>query len=422
MRRLLLLFIIPVQVAFSQTEIKLDSCYNWARKNYPNLKQSELWQEISKLKQENHGTTYLPQVTINGQITYQSDVIEIPSPVPGIEFPKVTKDRYTAYAELQQTIWDGGISRTNKTLEEAILKSNLSQLEVEIYKLNEQVAQAFFTALFVDKQKAVLRAKIKTIGEKLKLVESGIKNGVMEKSAALVLKAEILNLEQNIFELEAAKNASVQMLSILTGEDINTKSKCTYSQANVIFDSNLFRPEIRLFEQQRNQLGTQQGLLSKTRNPKLYGFGQLGYGKPGLNMLLDEFKGYYLLGVGVSWNAFDWKNTSRQKQALQLQQEMLINQEQTFIRNIQVLLVQQKEQIAKLNKMLDNDHEIVALRIDITKAAASKLENETITTSEYIQELQAETVSQLNYELHKIQLNEAHEKYNLIKGNSISGH
>lgn len=420
MRRLLFLFIIPVQLTFAQTEVLLDSCYNWAGKNYPNLKQSELWQEISRLKQENHGTTYLPQVTLNGQITYQSDVIEIPSPVPGIEFPKVTKDRYNAYAELQQTIWDGGISKTNKTLEEAILKSNLSQLEVEIYKLNEQVAQAFFTALFVDKQKAVLKAQIETLEEKLKTVESGIKNGVIEKSAALVLHAEILNLEQNMVQLEAAKNASVQMLSILTGQVFDKNSKFTYGQTKLILDSSLLRPELCLFEQQRNQLGTQQGLLSKTRNPKLYGFGQLGYGKPGLNMLLDEFKGYYLVGVGVSWNAFDWKNTSRQKQVLQLQQEMLISQEQTFIQNIQLLLAQQKEQIAKIEKMLNNDQKMVGLRKDITKAAASKLENETITASDYIQELQAETVSKLNYELHKIQLNEAQEKYNLIKGKSVS--
>ena len=66
--------------------------------------------------------------------------------------------------------------------------------------------------------------------------------------------------------------------------------------------------------------------------------------------------------------------------------------------------------------MLDNDNKLVELRTEISKAAASKLENETITASDYIQEIQAETISKLNYELHKIQLNEAIEKYNLIKG------
>lgn len=420
MKRLLILFLIPFQVALGQSEVPLDSCYVWARKNYPNLKQSEIWHEISVLKQDNHGTSYLPQVTLNGQITYQSDVTEIPVSVPGITIPTVTKDRYNAYAKLQQTIWDGGISKTNKTLEEAILRSNLSQLEVEFYKLNEQVAQAFFTALIVDKQKAVLQAQIETLNKRLENVESGIKNGIMEKSAALVIKAEILNLEQNTVQLDAAKNASVHMLSILTGKVFTENSSFIHNNANVNFNSNFLRPELQLFANQRSQLGTQQGLLAKTRNPKLFGFGQLGYGKPGLNMLLDEFKGYYLFGVGVSWNAFDWKNTSRQKQILQLQQEMLQTQEQTFVQNIQLLLVQQEEQISKLEKMLNNDQKMVVLRTDITKATASKLANETITASDYIQELQAETISKLNYELHKIQLNEAQEKFNLIKGQPVT--
>jgi len=59
---------------------------------------------------------------------------------------------------------------------------------------------------------------------------------------------------------------------------------------------------------------------------------------------------------------------------------------------------------------------MVALRTDITKSAASKLENETITASDYVRELQAETISKLNKELHKIQLSQAQEKYDLIKG------
>jgi outer membrane protein TolC len=400
----------------AQTEVQLDSCYQWARENYPNLKQSELWQEISTLKKENLETAYLPKISLNGQITYQSEVITINLPNAGISVPTVTKDRYNAYAELQQAIWDGGISSANKILEEAILKSNLSQLEVEIYKLNEQVAQAFFTALIVNKQKAVLQAQVKTLNERLKMVESGIANGVLEQSAALVLQAEILNLEQNTLQLDAAKSASVQMLSILCGKTLNEDSNFSYNNLNPNFNSNFLRPELQLFANQRSQLGTQQGLLNKTRNPKLFGFGQFGYGKPGLNMLLNEFKGYYLVGVGVSWNAFDWKNTLRQKQVLQLQQKMVESQEQTFVQNIEILLVQQKEQISKLEKMIDNDLKMVALRTDITKSSASKLENETITTSDYIQELQAETVSKLNAELHKIQLNEAQEKYKLIKG------
>ena len=416
MKKILLILFLPIQLVFAQNQVSLDDCYNWARENYPNLKQAEIYQEITSLNQESIKTNYLPKATLNAQATYQSDVTGIEIPIPNVSIPSVSKDQYKAYAEFKQTIWDGGISQVNTKLEDAVLKSNLSQLEVELYKLNEQVSQAFFTAMVVKKQADVLIAQKEVLNEKLKFIESGIKNGVLEKSTALVLKAEILNLEQNEIQLEAGKNAAIQMLSILTGKTISNDSELKFNNSTVGGNLDINRPEFQLFDNQTGQLETQMELLDKTRSPKLFGFGQAGYGKPALNMLNNEFDAYYLVGVGVSWNAFDWKNTFRKKQLVQLQQQMIQTQKETFTQNVQILLSQQQEQIGKLEKMLDNDKQIISLRTEITKSAASKLENETITTSDYIQELQAETVAKLNFEMHKIQLNEASEKYSLIKG------
>jgi len=102
-----------------------------------------------------------------------------------------------------------------------------------------------------------------------------------------------------------------------------------------------------------------------------------------------------------------------------LQSEMVSQQEKTFNQNMELLLAQQNEQISKIKKLLNTDSKMVTLRSDIAKASASKLENETITTSDYIQDVQAETIAKLNIEIHQVQLNEAIEKYNLIKGKSV---
>lgn len=418
MRKLILLLFFPVQLVFGQNTVSLDSCYSRARQNYPNLKQGELWQEITSLKQENIKTNFLPQLTLNGQATYQSDVTSIGISMPGISIPSVSKDQYKAFAEFKQSIWDGGLTNANSKLEDAILKNNLSQLEVELYKLNDQISQAFFTALAMDKQKEVLAAQKKVLLEKLKMIQSGIENQMIEKSTALVLEAEILNLEQNEIQLEAGKKTALQMLSILTGQPFEENSKLKFNTKPFNEENALKRPEIELFNAQKTQIELQSDLLTKSRNPKVFGFGQAGYGRPGLNMLNDKFDTYYLVGVGLSWNAFDWKKTSRQKQVLQLSQQMVNQQEATFNQNINLFLVQQKEQINKLEKLLENDKKMVTLRTEIAKTAASKLENETITPSDYIQEVQAETISKLNIEIHQIQLNEAKEKYELINGKS----
>ena len=94
MKRLLILLLLPIQMVFAQNEISLEKCYSLARENYPNLKQAEIWQEISSLKKENIKTNYLPQVLLNGQATYQSDVTKIDISMPGISIPSVAKDQY----------------------------------------------------------------------------------------------------------------------------------------------------------------------------------------------------------------------------------------------------------------------------------------------------------------------------------------
>ncbi len=422
MKTILFILILTLSsfLIYGQNEISLDSCYAWARSHYPNLKQAGIRNEISSLQKENIMVNHLPQITFNGQATYQSDVTGIDIPIPNIVVPKPSKDQYKAFAEIRQSLWDGGISTASAQLEESILLNHLNQLEVELYRLNEQVSQAFFTVLTAEKQMNVLRAQKVILEERMKTMESGVRHGTAEKTPVLVIKAEILNLFQNELQMESVKNTATELLSVLTGKQINSSSSFIYKPVPQAADRSFNRPELNLFESQRQQFEYQIILADKNRHPKVFSFGQAGYGNPGLNMLSNQFEPYYLIGAGISWNAFDWKKTTRQKRVLELQQELVNTGQETFIQNLNLLLVRQQEEIRKLEKVIQTGDELVAIRIEVTKAAASRLENEIITSSEYIREVQAEIVARLNHELHKIQLVEAIEKYNLIKGQNHS--
>jgi outer membrane protein TolC len=412
----ILMLTFPSFLIYGQHEISLDSCYAWARSNYPNLKQAGIQNKITGLQKENIRVNNLPQVTLNGQATYQSDVTSFDIPLPNISVPKPSNDQYKAYAEIRQSLWDGGKSAASAQLEESILLNHLNQLEVEIYRLNEQVSQAFFSVLTAEKQLDVLRAQKVVLEERLKTMESGVRHGAAEKTPALAIKAEILNLFQNELQLGSVKNTAMEMLSILTGREINNSSSFIYNTVPLAADKGLDRPELNLFESQRQQFEYQMNLADKSRHPKIFSFGQAGYGKPGLNMLSNQFEPYYLIGAGITWNAFDWKRTSRQKKVLGLLQELVDTRQETFMQNLNLLLARQQKEVNKLEKVIQTDEELVAIRSEVTRAAASRLENETITTSEYIREVQAEIVARLNHELHKIQMFEAIEKYNLLKG------
>ncbi len=423
MKRLLLLLLLlfPLQMLQGQQVIHLDSLYLLARENYPNLKQSGIFREITRLEKENIRINYLPEVVLNGQVTYQSDVTGIDIALPNVTIPHAPKDQYKAYAEIRQQIWDGGVSAASAAVEDVLLQINLDELEVELYKLNEQVAQAFFTVIIANKQLEVLAAQKRILDARFKSIESAVKHGTAEKTSLSVVKAEILNLEQNELQMKSVKNAALAMLSIFTGKSIGKDSEFILNEQKTGNGAVTLRPEMQLFDSRIARFDRQIKVLDKSRNPKVFGFGQAGYGRPGLNMLSDEFDTYYLVGAGISWTPFDWQESTRQKQVLQLQQERLKAQETTFVQNLNLLLARQQEEINKLEKMLETDRELVSLRSEVTQAAASKLENESITASEYIREVQSETIAKLNYELHKIKLDEAREKYNLIKGKNIEG-
>ena len=416
MKKLIILFFLPVQIALSQNEITLDSCYQWARENYPNLKQSKLYSEISELKIDNLKTSYLPGGTLKGQATYQSDVTTVDVPVPGITIPSISKDQYKFYLEFQQNIWDGGTTQSQKALEEAVLKTNLSQVEVELYQLNEKVNQAWFSALMAKQNKAILETQQSVLDEKIKAVESGVNNGVVEASNLDALQAEKLSTGQAILEAETGYSVSLKMLSILTGKNIDESVKLMESTVEPAVNGILSRPELTFFRDQSSQLDTKAALLDHQRYPRFFGFGQGGVGRPGLNMLSNDFQPYYLIGIGMSWNAFDWQKTKREKQIIGLQKDMIQSQQETFEQNINLLLEQQSANIRKIKTLIESDREIIALRQKIARSSASRLENGTINSADYIADLDAATIAQIKLETHKIQLDEAIIKYNTIKG------
>lgn len=111
MKRLLIILLLPAQLLFGQTNtLTLDDCYRLARENYPKLTDIEKQQQISALRISNIGSAWNPQLNLNAQATYQSDVTRIALPMPGIEIPALPKDQYKAYLDVRQNIYDGGIS------------------------------------------------------------------------------------------------------------------------------------------------------------------------------------------------------------------------------------------------------------------------------------------------------------------------
>jgi len=184
----LTLILISPLLVFPQTSatFTIEQCYEMARQNYPMLKQMDLILSSEQYSVDNIKKGYLPQVTINGQATYQSDVTQLPIKIPNMEIPTMSKDQYKIYTEVNQTIYDGGIINRQEELINANSKIEQQKTEVELYKLRERINQLYFGIILINEQLLQIDLLKKDIASGINKIEAAIKNGIALKSSIIL--------------------------------------------------------------------------------------------------------------------------------------------------------------------------------------------------------------------------------------------
>ena len=147
------------------------------------------------------------------------------------------------------------------------------------------------------------------------------------------------------------------------------------------------------------------------------GFATGGLGNPGLNMLENDFKTYYWVGVKLNWEVFDWNANKKERESLLINKDIVDNEMEIFNLNTNIELNEQKSEISKIESFIKSDEDIIALREKILKTTASQLKNGVTTSSAYITELTNLYEAENNLNTHKIQLLLAKANYNVTKGN-----
>lgn len=412
---LFVLALLFAQGLFAQQPVSLNDCQQWAREVHPLLKQKELYQKMAELKLDNIQTAYLPQIGVNAQATYQSDVTHIGISLPGVDIPTVSKDQYKAYLDVKQNIWDGGVSGARAEVEKAQDEASQQGVEVDLYQVKAQVDKLFFSSFLIQQNLDLLAKKQETLEARKKQMESALANGAILQSDLDQVLAELVKVKQQQLELQSNHGTTLAALAILTGKEPADLQNLEIANTDFEAGTEIKRPEIELFRQQGEMLNASAELTQKARNPKFFGFGQAGYGRPAINMLNDNFDTYYLVGVGLNWTLLDWKQTKRNKEVIQLQQEMVQTQQAQFERNITIALDGQSRKIEQLQQILKSDQELIGLQERIAQSSASKLENGTITTADYLKDVNAELAARITFETHKVQLEAAKVTYqNLI--------
>lgn len=399
------LIAVPV-LAFSQnTVITLDECHTKARQNYPLIKRYELIEKSREFNLSNVGKGYLPQVSFSAKVSYQSEVTKIPISVPGIDIKGLSKDQYSATIDVAQTIWDGGVISTKKDVANASANVEQKQLDVDLYTINDRVNQIYFGILLLDakiKQNDLLQEELE---RNYNRISSYIRNGIANQSDLDAVKVEQLKARQNKTQLQSGRKSYIDMLATLTGEDIKDNTELQQPNGeDFIVSRQVNRPELDLFEAQLNNLKIQKKSIKTGYMPKLGLFVTGGYGKPGLNMLENDFSPYYIGGVRLSWNFGSLYTQKNDKRLIETNQNSVLTQRETFLFNTNMETVQEQNEIDKNRDLLKYDDEIIYLRNNVKKAAETKVANGILAVTDLLREINAEDMAKQDKIQHEIEL------------------
>ncbi|WP_294139662.1 TolC family protein [uncultured Sanguibacteroides sp.] len=399
----LILFICLCTHTFGQ--LTLDSCRQKAHANYPLVRQYKLIELSENYSLANAAKGNLPQISLSGKASYQSDVTTLPVQLSGLSLKTLPKDQYQIMLEVKQNVWDGGHIHYQKQQIKASSDEAERQLDVNMYALNERVNQVYFGILLLDEQllqNALLQEELE---RNLQNIIAYRDNGIANDADVDAVQVEILNTRQQRIGLETNRIAYLRMLSLLTGEELAADTKISKPDIpQYPLPLTINRPELLFYTAQEHHLNVKEQSLRTGYHPQFSLFAQGAYGNPGLNMLKNAFEPYYIVGARLSWNFGSLYTLRNDKRKLETERQQIQSNRDLFLFNTRMQLAEQEGAITTLRKQMETDNEIIRLRVNIRKSAEAKVANGTLTVTEMLRELTNESLAKQNKALHEIQL------------------
>ncbi len=381
--------------------------------NDPRTRELELLASQSTLRLRNIDVELRPSFSFESQGQYQSAVASIPLELPGVSVPRPPHDTYDAKVIVQQRLYDPS-TVARRALERAQDAEAQARVRSTLYPITESVTAAFFTALRSQTQIAELETTLTDLEAQLAVASERVKAGTALRSEVNVLRAELLRRRQAVAEQKAARRAAIAILSDLTGQRVDENAPLAAPElekeatdARNRLASLRARPEFEQFARSRAVLEQMENARVAQDRPRVLAFGRLGYGRPGLNPLNSKFDSYWLGGVQLQWNPFNWGTTQRDRQVNRLQREIVTSEERAFIAQLTRAVEQDLASIDRLQSALADDDQIIALRESILDETRPRFREGVITSAEYVDRQTDVLSARISRATHRVELAQA---------------
>lgn len=395
----------------AQTLTIADS-YKLAAANYPLIKQYELIEKTKEYTISNANKAYLPQISLTAIEGY------VFGDFPNLGTGSDSKFKFIGMVQVNQTIWDGGAVKNQKKIINSNSEVEKASIEVSLHDLNSRVNQLYFGILLIDEQLKQLEVQNTILSNNIDKVKKLYDNGLSYKTDVDEMRVEQLKLNQQKKDYNYTKSGYETMLSYLIGTKIDSNTKLEKPLiANSLQSNTVSRPELKLYESQRNLIDAQSGTQKANLMPKI---GFLAAGvlfAPGINIGPTEMSNVGVAGLSASWNLNALYKNSNEKELTKQSLEKVKVQEETFLFNTKLQMNQKTADIERQKAILSDDDEIVHLRQTIREGYQLKYDTGAGPLIDLLNATEKESDSRNQKALHEIQLLMSIYEYQTISGN-----
>ena len=406
----ILLTVLSSWMYASAEEYTLDGIQQLARSNYPAIRQFELIDRIADFSLANASSAWVPQISLSGQATYQSDVVSFPESMTdvfsmlGVDISGLHKDQYKLALNIEQILWDGGYTKSRKEAVLAEKEVSSKSLEVELYALVDKVNQLYFGILVLDEQLRLNDLTAGILEDNRKIIQSYIDNGLAKPSDLAKVDAELIANSQQRTRICCSREAYIQVLSVMTGRELSEEDTFVRPEPVLYSDSpQSNRPELQLYDAMAASIEAGRTAVKSTLMPRFSLFAQGLYGYPGLNMFEDmmeyRWRPNFYVGVRFQWNIsafYTKRNTERRLDASVRQVEL---QRETFLYGKRIV----NADIEQMREILEDDDRLINIRTSIREASESQLQNGTLLISDLLKDINDEHKARIDKSIHELE-------------------
>lgn len=275
---------------------------------------------------------------------------------------------------------------------------------MSLYSVRSRVQNIFLGIMLIDGQLEQNRLLMESLRRNAENVRSLMANGMAYRSDADIIKVNMLNCIQQADVLKADRAAYVRMLGLLTGRDMSGVELVMPSDAGNVDRNSVFRPELALYSAQLKQNEAKVRQLNSLVCPQFDLTLQGGYGRPGLNMLKNDFAPMFIAGIKMQWNIGAFYTRKNDMRKIDNSRQDIETQQKLFLFNTSLDVTQKETEVDKARLMLEKDDEIIALRTSIREAGEQQYSSGTIRMTDLMDMIDDEHNARLARSIHHIQL------------------